>query len=164
MVEKQEMTLSNSRNKAFVAGIAIAAVAAAAVAVSVYFPGTSTIPWWKSLSFQLLYSPKDVDLMEKLERISLAADLCKAAGQTFESELAKNGRKIAAVSSETKKKLLEASVDLDYLFSVLDKDEFSTGIADVKKRRKELVDKCVGIGKHIDHLVGDMKELERMSE
>lgn len=156
--------MSNSRNKAFVAGIAIATVAAAALAVSICFPATSsTIPWWKSLSFQLLYSSKDVDLMEKLERISLAADLCKAAGQKFESELAKGDRKISSVSLDTKKKLLEASVDLDYLFSVLDKEEFSTGIVDVKKKRKELVDKCVGIGKYIDHLVGEMKELEGVS-
>lgn len=157
--------MSNSRNKALMAGIAIAAVAATALAVSVCIPTTSTttISWWKSLSFQMLYSPKDVDLMEKLERISLAADLCKAAGQKFESELAKGGKKIALLSADTKKKLLEASVDLDYLFSVLDKEEFSTGIVDVKKKRKELVDKCVGISKYIDHLVGEMKELEGAS-
>lgn len=148
------MIAAMAKNKAVVAAVTTTALLSAYMLVIAGTPAKS-IPWWKSLSWQLLYSPRDVELMEKLERISLAADLCKEASNKYAKEKASG-----QISSASKKQLLEASVDIDYLFSVLDKTEFSSGIIDLKMKRKELVNKCNAIAKEVDQLVSHLKSSE----
>lgn len=128
----------------------IAVATSVVAAISYYSIPNNSVPWWKSVKYQLLHSSKDATLMEKLERISIAADACQEASRSYKLEVERNQD---SISSDTKKKLKEASSDIDYLFSVLDNEEFSSGIVDLKNKRKELVNKCNQIAKEIDMLL-----------
>ncbi len=152
------MTSLSNKNKSIVMAVAAVAIVSSAVVVFMSMNGgtPNTVPWWKSTLFHIMYASKDAELMEKLERISIAADFCENAANEYEKELQGN----QSVHALTLKKLQEASIDVDYLFSVLDKADFSSGTVDVKNKRKEIVNKCNKIAKRIDHLLSSVRKIE----
>lgn len=139
--------------------VTVGVLSLAAVGTLVYtnWPSaTSTASsWWTKLSFKLLYSPQEAILLQKLERVSLAIENVRSQVSAALQEYQKSKSDNEGIPSPVLKQLLEAGVDIDYLFSVLDKEDFSSSSQAVKQRKKVLVNACNDIAKNIDAVTKD---------
>lgn len=134
--------------------VTVGVLSLAAVGTLVYasWPSTTSTAssWWTKLSFKLLYSPQEAILLQKLERVSLAIENVRSQVSAALQEYQKTKSDNVGIPSPVLKQLLEAGVDIDYLFSVLDKEDFSSSSQAVKQRKKVLVNACNDIAKNID--------------
>lgn len=139
--------------------VTVGVLSLAAVGTLIYtsWPSTTSTAssWWTKLSFKLLYSPQEAILLQKLERVSLAIENVRSQVSAALQEYQKSKSDNEGIPSPVLKQLLEAGVDIDYLFSVLDKEDFSSSSQAVKQRKKVLVNACNDIAKNIDAVTKD---------
>lgn len=108
---------------------------------------------------ELFYSEKKKKLIDKINQIWLAEKSFREQLTKLETEYFQIIEQRRTVEPSFKIRITELNVDLDFIYSTLDG---INGDIDIKKLRKELVDKFESYAHRIDYLLVDLdKHLER---